>query len=271
MKLLASSLVRALAYCFHPRVMVMSIIPVVVLVLGVWFLAWLWWDVATQATMEWVAQHPGVSQLITWVESWGFVRFRAVLAPMVVLLVFIPVMVVLALLTVAVCMVPAIVRLVASRRFPDLEKLHGGPTWKGLLWAAGNTLVAMLMLVVTLPLWLVPPLAMICPALIWGWLAYRIMAFDVLAEHASVEERRAVMMQHRWPLYAMGVVTGMIGAVPALFWVTGAMWVAMAPVVLPLAMWCYTLTFAFSGLWFAHYLLEALQEWRIRPAWRQET
>jgi len=36
------------------------------------------------------------------------------------------------------------------------------------------------------------------------------------------------------------------------------MFVAMAPVLVPVAIWVYTLVFAFSALWFAHYLLSAL-------------
>ena len=32
----------------------------------------------------------------------------------------------------------------------------------------------------------------------------------------------------------------------------------MAPVLVPVAIWVYTLVFAFSALWFAHYLLAAL-------------
>jgi len=37
---------------------------------------------------------------------------------------------------------------------------------------------------------------------------------------------------------------------------------AMAPVLVPLAIWIYTLVFAFSSLWFAHYALDALEHFR---------
>ena len=103
-------------------------------------------------------------------------------------------------------MTPALVKLVAERRFPALRAQArcrlvavGGcgrwaPRWSAL--AAGRA---------QLPLWLVPPLVLILPPLIWGWLTYRVMAFDVLAEHASADERRALMREHRWPLLAIGV------------------------------------------------------------------
>jgi hypothetical protein len=58
------------------------------------------------------------------------------------------------------------------------------------------------------------------------------------------------------------VVSGYLGAAPSLVWVSGAMAVVLAPVLVPLAIWIYTLVFAFSALWFAHYLLAALHDLR---------
>ena len=40
------------------------------------------------------------------------------------------------------------------------------------------------------------------------------------------------------------------------------MFVAMAPILVPLAIWIYTLVFAFSSLWFSHYTLMALEQLR---------
>jgi hypothetical protein len=36
-------------------------------------------------------------------------------------------------------------------------------------------------------------------------------------------------------------------------------------ILVPLAIWIYTLVFAFSSLWFAHYALAALQALRLEP------
>ena len=40
------------------------------------------------------------------------------------------------------------------------------------------------------------------------------------------------------------------------------MFVAMAPILVPLAIWIYTLVFAFSSLWFSHFTLMALEQLR---------
>jgi hypothetical protein len=40
------------------------------------------------------------------------------------------------------------------------------------------------------------------------------------------------------------------------------MFIAMAPLLVPVAIWIYTLVLAFASLWFAHYALDCLQALR---------
>ncbi|MDD2536403.1 MAG: hypothetical protein PHW78_07605, partial [Macromonas bipunctata] len=53
---------------------------------------------------------------------------------------------------------------------------------------------------------------------------------------------------------------------PSVLWASGAFFVALAPLLVPAAVWVYALVFAFSSLWFAHFLLAALDEHRRRLA-----
>jgi cobalamin biosynthesis protein CobD/CbiB len=89
-----------------------------------------------------------------------------------------------------------------------LERKQGGHWWQALAWALGSTLIALVVLVLSIPLWFIPPLVLVVPPLVWGWLTYRVMAFDALAEHASQAERQAVLTRFRMPLLGMGVVCG---------------------------------------------------------------
>jgi len=155
---------------------------------------------------------------------------------------------------------------VAERRFPALERKKGSSMILGVFWSLGSTLLALIALVISVPLWLVPPLILILPPLIWGWLTYRVMTFDALAGHASKEERRELIRQHRGWLFGMGVMTGYLGAAPSLVWASGALFAAAFVVLVPLAIWIYTLVFAFSSLWFSHYCLAALQTMRAQSA-----
>jgi hypothetical protein len=154
---------------------------------------------------------------------------------------------------------------VAERRFAGLQRKHGGSLLRSLGWTFFSLLLALGALVLTLPMWLVPPLALVLPALIWGWLTYRVMAFDVLAEFASADERHTLMARHRMSFLGIGVVTGLMGAAPSLVWASGALFAAAFVILVPVAIWIYTLVFAFSSLWFAHFGLAALQALRDEP------
>ncbi|TSE26492.1 Etoposide-induced protein 2.4 (EI24) [Tepidimonas sediminis] len=266
MRLLLGSFWRAVAYCLHPRVIALSLLPLVLMVAGAFALGYLFWDRAVDAVLHWLESWALVEWVLGWLDSVGLGGLRAVVAPLLVLVLATPLIVVAALLLVALLMTPAIVDLVAARRFPDLERRHGAGWWGSLAWSVGSTLLALLVLVVTLPLWLIPPLALALPALIWGWLSYRVLAFDALAAHASAEERRVLLRRHRGPLLAMGVATGLISAAPSMLWASGAMFIALAPLLLPLAIWIYALVFAFASLWFVHYLLAALAALREQTA-----
>jgi hypothetical protein len=104
-----------------------------------------------------------------------------------------------------------------------------------LLWSLGSTGLALLALLVSLPLWLIPPLILVLPPLIWGWLTYRVMAFDALAEHASVEERCEIFRRHRGWLLGIGVFCGYLGAAPSMLWASGVLFAAAFVILLPLA------------------------------------
>jgi hypothetical protein len=53
-----------------------------------------------------------------------------------------------------------------------------------------------------------------------------------------------------------------LGAAPSLLWASGVVFAAAFVVLVPVAIWIYTLVFALSSLWFAHYGLGALQALR---------
>jgi hypothetical protein len=117
-----------------------------------------------------------------------------------------------------------------------------GSVWNGLLALAGMALLA----VISLPLWLAPPLWPVLAVAILGWGNQRLLRYDALAEHGDRAEMRRVFRQHWFRLYVMGVLLALLAYVPFVG--------LIAPV-----------TF---GLAFIHYLLGALLQARIDPAYR---
>lgn len=266
MKELLDAFWRAAAYCLHPRVIALSLLPLVLMVTAALGLGYLFWDAALDSVNQTLDSWDLLTAFFQWLERFGLAGLKAALAPLIVVFLATPVIVIVALLAVSVLMTPAMLSLVAERRFPQLERKRGGSLWTGALGAFVATLVALVALVVSVPFWLIPPLALVLPPLIWGWLTYRVLSYDVLAEHASREERLAIVRERRWSLLGMGVLAGYLGAAPGIVWASGVMFVALAPVLVPAAIWIYTLIFAFASLWFAHYCLAALQARRAAEA-----
>ena len=262
MKGLLNSFWRAAAYCLHPRVIALSVMPLVLMAGISLGLGYFFWESAVAAVRASFESWQLLATLLGWLESLGLASLKTVLAPMVVVFLSTPVVVVVALLMVATLMTPSMLNLVAERRFATLEKKRGGSFLGSMFGALWATVLALIALVISIPLWFVPPLVLILPPLIWGWLTYRVMSYDVLADHASTEERRELMRRHRSALLGMGMLTGYLGAAPSLVWASGAVVIVLAPVLVPVAVWIYTLVFAFSALWFAHFSLAALQALR---------
>jgi hypothetical protein len=262
MRLLLDSFWRAVAYCVHPRVIALSFLPLALMVALSLGLGYFFWEPALAFVGTLLDSSEWITRMWSWLEGMGAGNLKIVLAPLIVIFAVTPFIVVVALLVVAMLMAPAMVSLVTERRFTQLEKKKGGSFLLSLAWSLGSTLLALIALVISIPLWVVPPLILVLPPLIWGWLTYRVMAFDVLALHASREERRELFKRHRTSLLLIGVLSGYLGAAPSLVWVSGALFAAAFVVLVPLAIWIYTLVFAFSALWFAHFALSALQALR---------
>jgi len=262
MRLFLDSFWRALAYCLMPRVITLSLLPLAMLMVLSVSWGYFYWAPTQDWVREMLASWQVLQSMMDWLQNNGAGELQAVMVPLVVIFAITPALVVVSLLAVSLMMTPALVDLVVQRRFAHLALKHGGTTLTSLAWTLGSTVIALLAMLISLPLWVVPPLMFIVPPLIWGWLSYRVMVYDALVEHASRDERLAIGRKHRVWLLLMGVLTGYMGALPSLVWASGALFAAAFLVLIPLAIWIYALVFAFTSLWFAHYSLGALEALR---------
>ncbi|OFZ86378.1 MAG: hypothetical protein A2V78_05790 [Betaproteobacteria bacterium RBG_16_64_18] len=158
-------------------------------------------------------------------------------------LLFVPLVVITATLIIGVFAMPVMVNHVAERDYPRLARRQGG----GAAGSAWNGLVASLWfaaaVAVSLPLWLAPPLWPALPALLLGYLNYRMFPYDALAEHASGNELTQILRQDRAPLFVLGLIVALAGHVPLLGF--------FAPL--------------YGGLAFIHYGLARLEGLRAAP------
>jgi hypothetical protein len=256
---------RASAYCLHPLVVLWALLPTLLVSALTLALGYFHWESAVDLVRATVEGWALSATLLLWLESLGAQTLRALVAPLIVVALAVPVIVVLTLLLVALLALPPLVTLVARRRFAALERRQGASPFWVVPRALALSLLALLVLAASVPLWLIPPLALLLPPLVLALLAVQLLAYGALAGHASADERRALLGQRRRSLGFMGLVVAVLIAVPSLLWAASALALVFAPLLAVVAIVLYALVFVFAGLWFAHYLLAALQALRAAP------
>jgi len=234
------ALLRAFASLLHPRMLLLMLWPVaiaLVLWLGVAFVFW------SQAA-AWLQLQFGQSAVVGWAISvWPLTLIATHLAWVLLALLFVPLVLVTAVLMIAVFAMPAMVGQVAERAYPQLERRQGG-SFAGSLWNGVMALTWLALLaLLSSPLWLFPPLWPVLPVVLFGYLDQRVFRYDALAEHATPAEMEAIFRRHRSELHLLGAVMALAGMIPVLG--------LLAPV--------------YGGLAFIHYCLARLAQLRDEP------
>ena len=257
---------RAVLSQLHVRMLLLTLMPFVLSVLLWGVVLWLGLQPLIDWTQGFFMEHDGfqvAGGVLTWL---GLGAIKTVVVPLLAMWVLLPLMILTALIFVGTLAMPAIVKHVASRRYAALERRRGGSFWGTLGISMWSFIVFLFLWILTLPLSVVPPFTFLIQPALWGWLTYRVMAYDALAEHADRDEWRRLVRRHRWPLLAIGAITGAMGAAPTLLWLGGALSVIFFPILAGGAIWLYVLVFVFTGLWFEHYCLAALAQQRAADA-----
>lgn len=262
---------RAVWSQLHFKMLLLSVLPFALSVVLWGFGLWLYLQAMIDALQLYFVENDGFrvsNELLTWL---GMGALKTVVVPLIAMWLLLPLMILTALIFVGVVAMPVIVKHVGSRQYKELETRKGG-TFLGSLWTSSSSFVIFFLLwIVTLPLALIPPLTFVIQPVLWGWLTYRVMAYDALADHADAAERKAILHKHRWQLLLIGAIAGAMGAAPTLLWLGGALSVIFFPMLAAGAIWLYVLVFIFSGLWFQHYCLDALRRHRAENSDAQLT
>jgi hypothetical protein len=250
----------AMVGTMHPKMLWFSLRPFLIVSILWGCLIWLTWTPALEVLGNFLT----TSVFTSWIQDgliWaGFENARAWIAPLFFVMLLIPLISISLLVFIAFTTVPAIVNKVSRQAaYQGLDRKKGGGLFGSFMYTIWSALICLALVMLTLPVWWIPPLVAVLPPLLWGWLTMRLMSYDVLAQHASPEERDLLLEKYRWPLLSMGIISGMLGAVPTFFWATSALALVLFPIVSFVALWVYSVIFVFAALWFTHFLLDALK------------
>ncbi|MDP2057246.1 MAG: EI24 domain-containing protein [Thiobacillus sp.] len=202
---------RALRDLFSLRVLWVVVWPMLVAIL-----LWLVLGVTFWSTFSgWLMQGLDAIGIQTWLADLEPVWIANGIQLLLHLMLFVPLVMMTALVITALFGMPALIRVVAERDYPQLRRENGG----GLVGSLWNAVVAIALFVAlwlaTLPLWLIG-VGVIVPFVAAAWLNQRLFRYDAIAEHASADEMAALFKQERSSWWGLGLLTGLLQFVPLL-------------------------------------------------------
>ena len=232
---------RALVSQFHPKMLGAIVLPFVITLLGAVLLIWAFWTPLTEWLTVQTADWAVLNTIDDWLLAIGFFSIKLYLIPLLAAGILLPMSGILGLIIAAVFIMPIVLGHLDKANYPGLRRQGHNATmlsaWNAL-WVGGLFILGWL---ITLPLWLFPPFAVMLPIFWWSFAITRMLRVDAIVEHATVQERRYLWSRHNRQWWLIGFCLALINLLPPA-------WLFM-PV--------------FSSLVFAHFGLEILRQHRL--------
>ncbi len=212
MKSIVDALLAAARSIFHPKMLSLVLWPMLVAAGGWLFLAVVFWH-------RWLADLNGLLGAIvpaSWLSNGYAAGASHILLGFILLVLLAMAVHLTALIITAVFSMPLIVGHMARTYYPGLEEKKGGTVAGSLRNTVIALAVYLVLLALSLPLWLIAPLAVALPALLTAYLNQRLFRYDALAEHAGRAELEKIAGHASSRLFALGVVAGLVQFIPVL-------------------------------------------------------
>ncbi len=224
------------------RVLLLVAVPVVCAALAWALLGWLFWE----RLSTWVNGLILATSAGRWVAEWVGGALTVVCAVLALALLA-PGALLTSLLVTEFFTLPALIRFVGERYYPNLAHKQGGTFAGSLANTAKAVAIFLTLWVVTLPLWFTGIGALIVPALNSAYLNHRVFRHDTLADHADAMELQMLAGSNWRCLYLLALLLAAFNYVP------------LVNLVVP----------ALTGLAFTHFQLGALA--KLREAQVEQT
>ncbi|MDP1862841.1 MAG: EI24 domain-containing protein [Thiobacillus sp.] len=211
MTAILDSLARALRDLFSLRVLWVVIWPMLVALL-----LWLALGITFWSTFSgWLEYGLDKIGIQVWLSELEPVWIANGIQALLHLMLFVPLVMLTALVLTALFGMPALIRVVAERDYPQLKRENGG----GLVGSVWNAVIAIIVFislwVVSLPLWLIG-VGILIPFVAAAYLNQRLFRYDAIAEHATANEMAALFKSERGGWWGLGLLTGLIQFIPVL-------------------------------------------------------
>lgn len=230
----------AVSQC-HPKMLLAVLLPFLIALLGAILLLWAFWTPLTEWLNTQVADWGVLNTVDGWLVALGLFSIKLYLIPLMAAGILLPMSGILGLIIAAVFIMPIVLGHLEKSQYAGLKREGRNATalsaWNAI-WVGGLFVIGWL---VTMPLWLFPPFAVILPIFWWTFAITRLLRVDAVIEHASVDERRHIWKRYNRQWWLIGFCLALINLVPP------------AWLIMPV----------FSSLVYAHFGLEALRQHRL--------
>lgn len=150
----------------------------------------------------------------TWLTAWGAEWLAGALATLGAWLLMLSASYLVAMLLTAIVVLPLLLNHLAATDYPELARLGRDSVLAGAWNSVAAALLFLVGWLLTLPLWLIPGMALVLPLFWMAWLNRRTFAFDALAVHATDDEWRGLRRQHGGALLLLGLIMALLAYIP---------------------------------------------------------
>lgn len=245
------SYLNALRSQLHARMLLALLLPVAVGLVALILAYLLFYSTLKTAIVQWMEGQAPIQQTELWLANvaahsdtiatvMGWLSLKSFAGAVLAIGVLLPFIAVIVFAVMAFATMPIVVGYLRQTRYPNLTRAGTHAGTYSVLNALKVVVVFCLGWLVTLPLWLIPPFALLLPIFWWGYAFKGFLAVDAIAAHANGLERRLIFQRYRWDFWLLGLSMALLSLLP-FFWI-----------ILPV----------FSALAFAHFCLQALSDLR---------
>jgi CysZ protein len=161
----------------------------------------------------WITEGLLLIGMLNWLESINTEWIATFFQVSLYFILFLLLVVVTTLIITAIFSMPALIRLVASRYYPELKYEHGGNMTGNLINAMIALVVFIIIWIITIPLWIIG-IGVIVPFIAAAYLNQQLFRYDALSEHANRQELKVLLGTDRKLLWSLGLLTGSLQLIP---------------------------------------------------------
>lgn len=207
-------LFKAALDSFRPRMLALTLVSVAAAVIFWLVILWLsidpLWSLALSAL-----SYIGFDMAVPAADEFFLLgALKAVLVPLTVFGFLWPIVASSAVLLAGLYVTPPVVKYLSKRDFPELQEKGEAGTIAGLWVTLKAVVIFLIGWIVTLPLWLIPGMALVLPILLTAYLLIAVMRFDALVEHATKQEMKLIKKRDSSSAWLIGIVCAVLSFIP---------------------------------------------------------